>query len=226
MLSALTGIQTDTVVNYTITKHFNERQCVYDLVKPLKKGDVILFDRGYYSKELYTFLHKSKLKCVMRIKKDANRTVKKFYNSSKSQMIGHLINDDEIIKIKYIKKKIGDTVFVMCTNIFNASSNKIMDLYKLRWRVELSFKRLKSHLFINKIKALSENLWLQEFQSRILLDTLTRSNQVVMNSKNKKKKRLYTHILKSFTFLFLIENIKLDNEIIVEENFFKFIIYD
>ena len=27
MLSALTGIQTDTIVNYTITKSFNERKC-------------------------------------------------------------------------------------------------------------------------------------------------------------------------------------------------------
>jgi hypothetical protein len=37
MLSALTGIQTDTIMNYTITKHFNERKAVYDLIKPLKK---------------------------------------------------------------------------------------------------------------------------------------------------------------------------------------------
>ena len=209
MLSALTGIQTDTIVNYTVTKHFNERQCVYDLVKPLQKDDIVLFDRGYYSKELYSFLNNSKLKCVMRIKKTANRDVKKFYSSTKSQLVTFLIQDEKIIKVKYIKKKIGDTTFVMCTNIFDATPEKIMNLYKMRWRVELSFKRLKSHLYINKIKALSEKLWLQEFESRILLDTLARFKQVSMNS-SIKNKTLYTCIIKSLFLSILIKNIGLN----------------
>jgi len=211
MLSALTGIQTDTIVNYTITKHFNERQCVHELVKPLKKGDIVLFDRGYYSKDLYTFLTKSKLKCVMRIKKDANRTVKSFYNSRKTQMLSYLIDDDgNKTKIRYTKKKIDGSMFVMCTNIFNCKVDRIMELYKMRWRVELSFKRLKSHLFVNKIKALTEKMWIQEFESRILLDSLTRCIQMSANSGKMKKTILYTYIL--FMVYFKITKNKINSK--------------
>jgi IS4 transposase len=32
-------------------------------------------------------------------------------------------------------------LFVMCTNIFNCNVAKVMELYKMRWRVELWFKR-------------------------------------------------------------------------------------
>ena len=200
MLSALTGIQTDTIVNYTITKHFNERTCVRELVKPLKKDDILLFDRGYYSKDLFTFLDNSKLKCVMRIKKTANRTVKKFYNSRSSKLTSVLFDENgEKIKIRYFKKRIDGTLFVMCTNIFNCNVGRVMELYKMRWRVELSFKRLKSHLFINKIKALTEILWLQEFESRILLDSLSRCIQVSLNSVMKHK-TLYTYILLTFYY--------------------------
>jgi hypothetical protein len=212
MLSALTGIQTDTIVNYTITKHFNERQCVYDLVKPLKKDDIILFDRGYYSKALYTYLVKTKLKCVMRIKKDANKTVKSFYNSRKTQMISHLIDENgKKIKIRYTKMKLDGSMFVMCTNIFNCTVDRIMELYKMRWRVELSFKRLKSHLFINKIKALTEKMWIQEFESRILLDSLTRSIQMSTNSSKMKKTLLYTYIL-LIVYLKITKN-KINNKV-------------
>jgi hypothetical protein len=64
----------------------------------------------------------------MRVKKTANRTVKNFYSSKKSQLVSHLIHNEEIIKVKYVKKKIGDTLFIMCTNIFDASIKKIMNL--------------------------------------------------------------------------------------------------
>ena len=53
---------------------------------------------------------------------------------------------------------IDGKVFMMATNIFKKSVKQIQDLYKLRWRVELSFKRLKSHLKINKIYALLKRL--------------------------------------------------------------------
>jgi hypothetical protein len=85
MLSALTGIQTDTIVNYTITKSFicftvkmlcilnvkatrsmafkcqrvNERKCVSELIKNLTNKDTVILDRGYYSKKLFCLFHTS-----------------------------------------------------------------------------------------------------------------------------------------------------------------------
>ena len=56
-------------------------------------------------------------------------------------------------------------IFMIATSIFNKTVKQIKDIYKLRWRVELSFKRLKSYLNIKKIHFKYELLWKQELRS-------------------------------------------------------------
>ena len=102
MLSALTGIFSDTIVDYTLTKHFNERACVIPLIKNLKKNDIVILDRGYYSKEIFSTFYNLKIDCIMRVKKDANKTVKKFYNSNKTHLISNILYNEKIIPIRYV----------------------------------------------------------------------------------------------------------------------------
>ena len=135
----------------------------------------------------------------MRLKRDANKGVSIFFKSNKTDLQTNIIVDGRIIPIRYVKYMIDGKVFMMATNIFKKSVKQIQDLYKLRWRVELSFKRLKSHLKINKIYATSEMLWKQEMQLRILLDTITRTIQNAENRKIVKisKKRSFRYFLLS-----------------------------
>lgn len=44
MLSTLYGINSKTTVNYTVTKHFNERKCVPELIKNLNKNDIVIME--------------------------------------------------------------------------------------------------------------------------------------------------------------------------------------
>ena len=191
MLSALTGIFSDTIVDYTLTKHFNERACVIPLIKNLKKNDIVILDRGYYSKEIFSTFYNLKIDCIMRVKKDANKTVKKFYNSNKTHLISNIFYNEQIIPIRYVKYKIDNSIFIIATTLFDYSIKKIKDIYKLRWRVELSFKRLKSYLNIEKIFSRTESLWKQELQVRILVDTITRNTQI----NNLKIKKTYKFFL-------------------------------
>jgi len=46
--------QTDTIINYTITKHFNERKCIEELIRGLTSKDTVILDRGYYSKNVFS----------------------------------------------------------------------------------------------------------------------------------------------------------------------------
>jgi hypothetical protein len=68
MLSILYGIQTDTIVNYFITKNFNERNAIQFL---------IILDRGYYfiTKTLFV---SSQIHCIMRLKKILIKLLKHF----------------------------------------------------------------------------------------------------------------------------------------------------
>jgi hypothetical protein len=63
MLSALLGLQTDTIVDYKITKHFNERKSVLEHLKVLKPHDIDIIrtppphkiNWGYLSKNPFIF---------------------------------------------------------------------------------------------------------------------------------------------------------------------------
>jgi len=82
------------------------------------------------------------------------------------------------LKIRYFKYTVENSSFIIATNIFDKNIDYLADLYKKRWRVELSFKRLKSQLSIEKIFSLSEKCFLQDLQFRILLDSILRTQQL------------------------------------------------
>ena len=68
MLSSLYGVESQTTFNHTITKHFNERKCVPELISVLKKGNIVIMDRGYYSAKLFTHFYHTKIHAVFRLK--------------------------------------------------------------------------------------------------------------------------------------------------------------
>lgn len=209
MLSALTGIQSDTIVDYTITKHFNERSCIEQLISSLTIKDTVILDRGYFSKEIFTLFFDKKVNCVMRIKKDANIIAKQFFKSKKRNLVSNIICNGKIIPIRYIKYTIDESVFMIATSLFHKSINQIKNIYKQRWRVELNFKRLKSYLHLKKIYAKTESLWKQEVQLRILLDTLTRTKQLLLTKLNEKNKNKITYkYLLNKTISLLFQNTK------------------
>ena len=75
MLSSLIGINTDTVVNYTITKSFNEREFISPLIDNLDRKDTVILDRGYFSKDIFSLFHEKKVNCIIRIKNEAIPTI-------------------------------------------------------------------------------------------------------------------------------------------------------
>ena len=86
MLSVLYGIQTDSIVNYSITKNFNERDAIHFLIKDLNKNSIVILDRGYYFIKKNLFVS-NQIHCIMRLKKDANKIIKTFYDSNKTSQI-------------------------------------------------------------------------------------------------------------------------------------------
>ena len=91
-------------------------------------------------------------------------------------------NVTTFLKIRYFKYTVQNSLFIMATNIFDKNIDYLADLYKKRWRVELSFKRLKSQLSIEKIFSLSEKCFLQDLQL-IILKTQKREFVSEMNKK-------------------------------------------
>ena len=76
MISSLLNVQTKTCYDMQITTHFNERASALKHFECCKPDDTVIFDRGYFSRNLVNEANKSKLKIICRLKCDALKQTK------------------------------------------------------------------------------------------------------------------------------------------------------
>lgn len=180
MLSSMVNVQTKTCLDFRVTSHFDERRAAMKLLDSAKARDVILFDRGYYSSDLIKALKKRRLDFVIRLKCDAFRGVEEFVKSSqKTRLV--CIAGHSCQLVKYI---IDDKDYVCLTSL-SGDSQDMQSLYKMRWRVEEHFKRLKTYLKADKTRCKTIKTFYQDIEMRVFLDTLSlRISPVVQSTSN------------------------------------------
>ena len=169
MLSSMVDVKSNECVDFEITKHFNERTSAKDMLRSVKKRDTLVFDRGYYSSDLMISIHETGGYGVFRLKINAFKGVRSFFNSANMESNCFVSG----IRCKVIKYYIEGKRYVCLTNNLETSRREVKNLYASRWRVEESFKRLKSNLKLEKSHARTPDLYIQEIEARILLDTIT-----------------------------------------------------
>jgi hypothetical protein len=168
MLSSLVDVRSKCCLDFRLTKHFNERKAALKMLPSTQPADILLFDRGYFSNQLVTSLLGHKLHFVMRLKCDAFKDAKRFFNSS-SNMQPVMCSDVECRLIKYYI----DGKKYMCLTSLHRDVTYIRSLYKERWRVEEHYKRLKSHLHLDHVVSHTLHTLFQDMELRVLLDTIS-----------------------------------------------------
>lgn len=106
---------------------------------------------------------------IWRLKINAFRGVRMFFNSWKTECFG-LVSG---VKVRLVKYFIDGKTYVCLTNDLSITRLQVKNHYASRWRVEESFKRLKSNLKLEKSHSLTPELFYQEVEARVLLDTIT-----------------------------------------------------
>lgn len=195
MLSSMVDVRTKACIDFELTKHFNERKAAVSMLRSVRKGDTLLFDRGYYSKDLLRSVHDSGAFGVWRLKIDAFKGTRSFFNSCRTEDMCLILG----VKARLLKYFIDGKTYVCLTNDPSLSRKDIKTMYASRWRVEESFKRLKSNLKLEKAHAKTPALYIQEVEARVLLDTVT----LRLQSSTNESSYLYTldthvtHILRN-----------------------------
>lgn len=169
MLSSMVDVKTRACVDFELTKHFNERKAAVSMLRSVRKGDTLVFDRGYYSKDLVRSVHDSQAFGVWRLKINAFKGTRSFFNSWKTEATCLLLG----VRARLMKYFINGKTYVCLTNDPSLSRRDVKAIYASRWRVEESFKRLKSNLKLEKAHARTPSLYIQEVEARVLLDTIT-----------------------------------------------------
>lgn len=165
------GLKVHTVYDYHLQSpvHFTmSAPNVNDITEgkklPLKKNGIYVFDKGYYDYGWWDDIDKKGSRFVTRLKKDTPFTI-----TERRKVNANLLHDWTVeltsqagrrfkgllrhIRVKLANKK----SIVIITNDFFSSAQRIAELYKWRWEIELFFKCLKQNLKIKRFWGKNEN---------------------------------------------------------------------
>lgn len=173
MLSSMLDVETRTCYDSIISMHFNERRSACEHFDKCSAGDTLIFDRGYYSSALLREGHRRGLRLLFRLKCDAFIAAKKFYKSPSTRRRVSFLQENGSCFDCYLIKYFIDGKTYMCITNFETTATNVKYTYAKRWRVETSFRRLKSDLNLECSHSMTPELYVQEVQARILLDTVS-----------------------------------------------------
>lgn len=139
------------------------------------QNSVVIFDRGYYSEDLFHYCVEHQHLCLMRLKQNYN-IAKKCSGDILTVLPGNEKDGTEDIRIRVIEVILNDgTKEYLATNLFDShiSQQMFRELYFYRWPVETKYKELKSRLAIEEFSGATTTSVLQEFYINVLLSNLS-----------------------------------------------------
>lgn len=138
------------------------------------QNSVVIFDRGYYSEDMFRYCVEHQHLCLMRLKQNYN-IAKKCSGDIITVLPGNEKDRTEDTKIRVIEVILNDgTKEYLATNLFDShiSQQMFRELYFYRWPVETKYKELKSRLAIEEFSGATTTSVLQEFYINVLLSNL------------------------------------------------------
>lgn len=237
MLSSLVDIKTEIPISYRLYNHENERKAVIDQLSYVKEGDVLIFDRGYYSKSLMDHLINRKINFIFRLPKSNNYS--KLVESSISDSICQPYNGINIKILKYQlqtheqyslidkKENLKFVDYFILTSLTDKkyNFNFFKDKYHDRWKVETNFRHAKyygslKHLKVKNERSLRINVIIHNFIfiiSKYIEFLITKYKKI---SKDKKiNTKLCLQLLTKSDYLYKLFKVNSidDTEFIVEK---------
>ena len=113
------------------------------------QNSVVIFDRGYYSEDMFRYCVEHQHLCLMRLKQNYN-IAKKCSGDIITILPGNEKDGTEDIRIRVIEVILNDgTKEYLATNLFDShiSQQMFRELYFYRWPVETKYKEILCNLF-------------------------------------------------------------------------------
>ena len=182
LLSCLYRLGSRIPVDFDLFSHGNERAAALTHPGHAAEGDVIVYDRGYWSFEMALFHQLRKLNFVFRIQNNANPAFRAFINSGQTDRVITLAAPRDAaelrgrcIRIRLVKHTAGETRCCLATSLLDARRYAIpalSGLYHGRWQAEEGHKTGKA--VIESFHAKSERGVRQELYAALTLVTVAR----------------------------------------------------
>lgn len=172
--SCIYDIENNLILTSKITNCYAaERDVAIELIEKLKvlglRNDLILFDRGYPSREFIAYLDQSNIKFLIRCPSTPMKEIRE------SKAPNHLIElkiNRKVIVLRVLRFMLDSGVEeILVTNLIddNLGIQEFKKLYFKRWGIEVKYMELKSRLQIENISGDTPIAVEQDFYASIYL---------------------------------------------------------
>jgi Transposase DDE domain len=193
MMSCLYNLHEQVAYDFEVVAHNDERACAIQHLKKLEVGDLVIFDRGYFSYLMLHLVIEHNIHAVFRIQTgNVNGKIQAFVDSNKIDEIIEYIPSATVksenkkrgynIKIKpvtvrLIKYFIKGEKYICLTTLTDQIKYPVgcfMDLYHSRWGIEELYKVSKSFIDVEDFHSQTERTVKQELYGHLLLINIAR----------------------------------------------------
>jgi len=192
LLSCLYQLKSQLPFDFDLAPHANERLSAIGHLEVLQAGDIVVYDRGYFS---YVLLHRhvqTGIHAIFRLQENSSTAIKAFFASPQTDIeitwlpspqtqagIRLQYPDLEILplKLRLLKYRIGDSVFCLGATLLDAERyplQEFIDVYHSRWGIEELYKVSKRLFVIEDFHGKTERGVRQEIFAHFVLVTLNR----------------------------------------------------
>ena len=128
-ISMLYDIDYGFVGDVVVSEKLDERSAALQHMQYMQKGDVVVMDRGYYSKALFKAFDDAGIHVVFRAKRD---TSKKEWSDASND----IISSKEGVDCRFVKYTVENVDYMMITNLLDTDTNPlalVQQMYHKRW---------------------------------------------------------------------------------------------
>jgi hypothetical protein len=193
LVSCLYQLKSKMPYDFDFVAHTDERACAERHLSVLKKDDVVIYDRGYFSYPLLHLHCQKGIHAIFRLQINSYTVIRNFFESQQNDLIATIspvkITRREIMRdrpdldiapleLRLIKYRLGDDVFCLGTTLVDRSRYgnilDFMNVYHERWGVEELYKISKRVFSIEDFHAQNERGIKQEIFAHFALVTMNR----------------------------------------------------
>lgn len=191
LMSCLYEIRSQLPYDFDLVAHEDERRCALQHLHRLRPGDVVVYDRGYFS---YALLHHHRrlgIHAIFRLQAASGLEISRFFSSKETDKIvtiaparaavlkwKHSGLDITPSKLRLLKYEIAGSTYCLATTLTEPDQQyplrDFMDVYHSRWGLEELYKVSKRIIDIEDFHAKSERGVKQEVFAHYVLLTMNR----------------------------------------------------
>ncbi|TXL21496.1 hypothetical protein BMR06_00165, partial [Methylococcaceae bacterium HT5] len=191
LLSCLYQLKSKIPYDFDLVNHGNERQCALAHLKTLTTGDVVVYDRGYFSYAMLYYHMQMGVHPVFRLQKNTFKAIDDFRNSTQTDQIITLLPTKETqrdirkqypdiqfkaLTIRLIKYTLEGKTYCIGTTLLDEryTIDALKEVYHARWGIEELYKISKNMIVVDDFHGRSERTVKQELFAHFVLITMSR----------------------------------------------------